>query len=222
MVLSVAYASQDEEYSSFFSQLDENMKNSLHAEGEIENYASGELIIPAGEVSGKLYVLLEGIAKVSRHEQKKHLTLAVLRSGDMFGELSMINGQPTSADIVAMDGCVVLAIRRSKIYALMQSSPAFMNLFLETLSHRTRQVIENVCAMALEDVYGRLKRTLIMLANNNGTRRQIEGVTHAELAEMVGASREMVSIILKELKMGDYIRVDGRVITLLKDFPEKR
>ena len=222
MVLSVAYSSQDGGYSSFFSQLDDKLRNSLHAEGEVTEHARGDTIIAAGEVSGRLYVMLEGIAKVTRCEHKKHLTLAVLRPGDMFGELSMINGQPTTADIVAMEDCEVLSVGRKTVYKLLQNSPEFMCLFLETLSHRTRQVIENVCAMALEDVYGRLKRTLTMLADKNGAKRQIEGVTHAELAEMVGASREMVSIILKELKMGDYIRVDGRVITLLKEFPDKR
>lgn len=222
MVMSVAYAGEGEETLSFFYQLGEKMQSSLYAQGDRVEYKSGDIIIAGGEVSGRLYILLEGIAKVTRSVHKKHLTLAVLRSGDMFGELSMINGQPTTADIVAMEDCSVLSIRRSDIFKLMQSYPSFMNHFLETLSHRTRQVIENVCVMALEDVYGRLKRTLLMLTDKSGPKRQIEGVTHAELAEMVGASREMVSIILKELKMGDYIRVDGRVITLLKDFPEKR
>ena len=75
---------------------------------------------------------------------------------------------------------------------------------------------------ACATVGGAFMVTLLMLAQKNGSKLQIEGVTHAELAEMIGASREMVSIILKDLKLGDYIRVDGRVITLLKEFPEKR
>ena len=97
-----------------------------------------------------------------------------------------------------------------------------MCLFLETLSQRTRLVIENICVMALEDVYGRLRRTLILLAREDGVKHQITGITHTDLAEMVGSSREMISIVMKELKLGDYLRVDGRTITLLKEFPERR
>lgn len=222
MVLSVACAGEAEEFESFFHSLDPSLQKKLYSQGKVSEHQRGQLVLPAGEVSGMLYVLLNGRVKVSRCEQNKHLTLAVLRAGDMFGELSMINGQPRTADIVAMEDSTVLSVDRSEVFILLKASPEFMSLFLETLSQRTRQVIENVCAMALEDVYGRLRRTLAMLAEKNGDKFRIQGVTHAELAEMVGASREMVSIIMKELKLGDYIRVDGRVITLLKDFPEKR
>jgi CRP/FNR family cyclic AMP-dependent transcriptional regulator len=140
----------------------------------------------------------------------------------MFGELSMINGQPTTADIITMQNSTVLEIDRDKVYSMLQEHPEFMCLFLETLSLRTRQVIENICVMALEDVYGRLRRTLITLSTENGIEHKISGVTHTELAEMVGSSREMVSIIMKELKIGDYLRVDGRTITLLNELPERR
>jgi len=222
MVLGVASVSQEIESDRFFQKLDQGLQSELFLQGEISKYAHRALVLSAGEISGKLHILIDGMIKVTRSEHEKHLTLAVLHPGDMFGELSMINGRPTTADIVAMRDSTVLSVKRSKVYSMLQKHPGFMCLFLETLSQRTRQVIENISAMALEDVYGRLRRTLIRLAEENGNKHKINGITHAELAEMVGSSREMVSIIMKELKIGDYLRVDGRTITILKKFPEKR
>jgi CRP/FNR family cyclic AMP-dependent transcriptional regulator len=206
----------------FLSRLDQGLQKELYAQGKIRWYKQGQLVLAKGTNSGFLYILIEGTVKATRCENERHLTLAVLRSGDMFGELSMINGQATTADIVALLNCTVLEIEHDKVYAMLQKHSDFMCLFLETLSQRTRQVIESICVMALEDVYGRLRRTLIALAKESDTGRKIPGITQTELAEMVGSSREMVSIIMKELKIGDYLRVDGRTITLLKEFPLRR
>ena len=223
MVLSVACVNpQIESNSRFFQKLETKLQSELFFQGEISKYEHGQVVLPEGRVSGKLHILIDGRVKVTRTKHGKHLTLGVLRPGDMFGELSMIHGLPTTADIEATEDSTVLSISRDKVYSMLQNYPEFMHLFLETLSNRTRHVIESVSAMALEDVYGRLRRTLRSLAEENGTGQKINGVTHTDLAEMVGASREMVSIIMKELKMGDYLRVDGRTITLLKEFPERR
>lgn len=223
MVLSVAcVSSQIESNNRFFQKLESKLQSELFFQGEISKYEHGQLVLPEGQVSNKLHILIDGRGKVTRAKHGKHLTLSVLRPGDMFGELSMINGLPTTADIEAMEDSTVLSIEREKVYSMLQTYPEFMHLFLETLANRTRHVIESVSAMALEDVYARLRRTLNMLALENDSGQKIVGVTHTDLAEMVGSSREMVSILMKELKIGDYLRVDGRTITLLKEFPERR
>jgi CRP/FNR family cyclic AMP-dependent transcriptional regulator len=222
MVHSVAFV-EEAEHESFFQRLDPRVQEAFLAQGKSITYEPGQTILLEGSITGKLYVLLDGRLKVTHCAHDKHLTLAILRPGNLFGELSMINSLPATADIVAMQTSVVLIVECRDVYSMMQDSSSFMHLFLETLSMRTREVIENVCAIALEDVYGRLRRTLYMLAQEEGgIALRIVGVTHAELAEMVGSSREMISIIMKELKYGDYLRVDGRMITLLKDLPENR
>lgn len=222
MVQCVLSEKIDLESDRFFLRLKPSMQSKLYLQGEMRQFRRGQLILSKGEVSGRLYILIDGMVKVTLAKHGKNLTLAVLRPGDMFGELSMINGQATTADIVGMKDSKVLIITRDRVYAMLQENTDFMCMFLETLSLRTRQVIENISVMALEDVYGRLRRTLTMLAKENGATQKITDITHTELAEMVGSSREMVSIIMKELKLGDYLRVDGRTITLLKEFPEKR
>jgi CRP/FNR family cyclic AMP-dependent transcriptional regulator len=206
----------------FLSGLEPDIQKELYAQGKIRWYKREQLVLAKGTNSGLLYILIKGTMKVTHCENKRHLTLAVLRSGDMFGELSMINGQATTADIIALQNCTVLEIEHDRVYAMFQKHSDFMCLFLETLSQRTRQVIESICVMALEDVYGRLRRTLLALAKESASGHKITGITQTELAEMVGSSREMVSIIMKELKIGDYLRVDGRTITLLKEFPLRR
>jgi CRP/FNR family cyclic AMP-dependent transcriptional regulator len=222
MALNALNVKLDIEPDRFFYRLEPGLQSELYSQGKISNYPRGHQVLTKGEISGCLYILIDGLVKVTRCQHDKHLTLAVLRPGDMFGELSMINGQPTTADIITMQNCTVLEIQRDKVYSMLQEHSEFMCLFLETLSLRTRQVIENICVMALEDVYGRLRRTLITLSTENDIEHKITGVTHTELAEMVGSSREMVSIIMKELKIGDYLRVDGRTITLLNELPERR
>jgi len=190
--------------------------------GEQTIHHRGDIVIKAGATGSKLHILLDGRAKVYRRGHGRKLCLSILQSGDLFGELSMLDDGDTTANIAAMQTCTVLSLDREVVFDFLQNNPSLLRQFLEYVSLRLRNVIDDVCSIALDDVYGRLKRVLLRLARENNNSNRVPAITHLELAEMVGSSREMVSIIIKELRMGDYLKIDGRTIVLLKELPERR
>jgi len=206
----------------FFHQLDRSLQEELYQIGHLGRYVQDEEILHAGSDQIGLHILLQGRVKVYRRNGEKCLCLSILESGDVFGELAMLTDKDTTASIEAMCDCTVLTIDREAVFAFFYKHPGFVRQFLEYLSLRLRNVIDDVCSIAMDDVYGRLKRILIRLARAGGTGNTIPGITHLELAEMVGSSREMVSIIIKELRQGGYIQTQGRTISLLKELPDKR
>lgn len=206
----------------FFHELDQQLQADLISLGVQHQYNRGETVIHAGCEGSGLHILLEGRAKVYRRSHGKQLCLSILESGDLFGELSMIDEGETTANISAIQNCTVLSLDREIVFEHLQSNKQFLRQFLEYVSLRLRNVIDDVCSIALDDVYGRLRRILMRLSREGGDDNRIPSITHLELAEMVGSSREMVSIIIKELRLGDYLRTDGRRITLLRELPERR
>lgn len=206
----------------FFHQLDEQLQLNLLELGERTTHHRGDIVFHSGESNKSLHILLDGRAKVYRLGHGRKLCLSILQSGDLFGELSMLDDNQTSASIAATQTCDVLSLDKEVVFDFLQSNPYFLREFLEYVSLRLRNVINDVCSIALDDVYGRLRRVLLRLAAENGEGDRLATITHLELAEMIGCSREMVSIIIKELRTGNYLRTDGRTITLLRELPEKR
>ena len=213
---------QHQEGSRFLYQLDQQIQHKLFSNGVLTQFERNQFIIKEGSQGSKLHFLVNGSVKVIRHGKNRKVCLSILQSGDFFGELSMIDEGNTSADIITTSKCEVLSLDRDTIYAFLQTNPFFLQQFLTYISSKLRQSIDSVCSIALDDVYGRVRKVLIRLTQDGSEQRRIVSITHTELAEMVGSSREMVSIIIKELRLGDYLRTGGRSITLLKNLPEHR
>lgn len=197
----------------------------LAVRGIVRSYPKKAILINEAEMGDSLFVLLKGSVKVfSMDESGREITYGRIHSGDYFGEMSL-DGGPRSASVITLEPCTCAILTRSDVSEHLAIEPEFaINLVVQVI-RRARAATEAARNMALLDVYGRL---IAVLEANDGTSVQepgagitLEAVTHQEIASRVGASREMVSRLLKDLEKGGYIEMGTKRITLLKKLPTR-
>jgi CRP/FNR family cyclic AMP-dependent transcriptional regulator len=146
--------------------------------------------------------------------------MSLLGAGDYFGEMAMIDGESRSATIVTTQASEVMTISRDDFHRTLMSSPELMFELLKVLARKVRIATDKLESLAFEDVYGRLVKLLIQLAKPHEDVWIVEdSLTHQEIANMIGSSREMVTRILKALTSGGYISVDRKRITIKRKLP---
>ncbi|MCU0596820.1 MAG: cyclic nucleotide-binding domain-containing protein, partial [Desulfobacterota bacterium] len=179
------------------------------------------ILISKGDKSDQLFVVLKGKLKVAITDASgKEIIVSFLGSGDYFGEMAMIDGESRSATIATTQASEVLTISRDDFHRTLLSSPELMFELLKVLARKVRIATDKLESLAFEDVYGRLVKLLIQLARpHDGVWIVEESLTHQEIANMIGSSREMVTRILKELQSGGYISVDKKRITIKRKLP---
>ncbi|SDH36737.1 Crp/Fnr family transcriptional regulator [Propionivibrio dicarboxylicus] len=172
-------------------------------------------VVFAGDKTSALYVIVSGSAKVlSRDSEGREVILAFLSQGECFGEMGLIDGEPRSADVVVVDPSELLEISRDDLVkAFKQSSDLSLNI-MKSLVTRLRQANWKIEGLALMDVYGRVAKNLFDLSEVVGGVRIIRHkVTKQDMAKLVGASREMVTRVMKDLERSGYIRInDGNIV----------
>jgi len=179
------------------------------------------VIVTESDVTDTIYVMLAGKARVYVSDEKgREVMLNQLGPGEYFGEITL-DGGPRSASVMALEECRCALIRRAELTAFIERSPGFALHAVKKLAHRVRELTENVRSLALMDVYGRVARLLLELAEEkNGQLVIDEPLTHKEIASRVGASREMISRIFSDLNDGGYLRKEeGRLVIARKPPP---
>ena len=127
---------------------------------------------------------------------------------------------PRSASVMTLEPCRFQLIPKDDVKALLQSRPDFAMHLIRKLIHRGRVLTEHVKSLALKSVYGRFSKLLNeMSVPQDGKRVMPEKLSQQELANRVGASREMINRIVKDLTTGGYISVDGQRIVIHKPLP---
>ena len=186
-------------------------------------FDKGQLIILAEETGDTLFIIRGGQVKVSLiHEDGKEFILSLLSQGEVFGELSLLDARPRSANVTAMVETELLMLRRSDFLDLVGRVPQIAVSLLEELASRLRRTDDQVEGLALLDVHHRVAKTLLRMAKDGG-QTSPEGIlirrrpTHQQLANMSGTTRETVTRALKQLQDEGYIRISGRQILILAD-----
>lgn len=170
--------------------------------------------------SDTVYVIESGSVRVYRDDPRgRQITLNALGPGDFFGELAPLASAPRIASVDAQEDCALLGIPGPAFLEVMRRHPDLLMRLAKTLVDRVRAMTIDVSDLALLDVYGRVARVLLREAAEEGERRVVRALTHQEIANRVGASREMVSRIMKDLRDGGYVEADGRAIVLRRDLP---
>jgi CRP/FNR family transcriptional regulator, cyclic AMP receptor protein len=178
------------------------------------------LVVSEGDRTDSLYVILSGKVKVFLAEEARQLTLRHLGPGDYFGEMVLDEG-PRSASVMTMEPCEFAVVSREQFQKFIAAHPEFTLRLIKKLIHLTRALTNNVRSLALLDVYGRVARLLLELAEDQDGKRVIpEKLTQREIANRVGASREMIGLILRDLSVGGYISVEGKQITINREPPK--
>jgi CRP/FNR family cyclic AMP-dependent transcriptional regulator len=179
-------------------------------------YARNETIIEAGEVSDTLYIILSGHANVILKEPRHgEIIVFTLKPGEFFGEMSLLDRQPRSASVIANEACELLMLKGSDFAAYVSRERPLAAAVLRELVSRLRVADERISSLALMDVYGRVARWLLERSEViDGQKVVNQRINRTEIAKMVGASREMVSKVMKDLIERRRIEVKGKSIVL--------
>jgi len=204
-----------------FAQLDEQTLGRLEEIAVKRAYPKNTILVNKGDVSDNLSVVLSGKLKVViADDSGKEIIISFLGAGDYFGEIALLDGEPRSASIFTCEASQVLTIARQDFLRILKSSPELMLGLLKALARKVRLATEKLESLAFDDVYGRITKLLTVLAKPHADGWFVEErLTHQDIADMIGSSREMVSRILKALETGGYVSIEGKRITVKKKLP---
>ena len=208
---------------SLFESLDQQELEALSDVAFTRTFSKDNVIILAEEEGDTLFILKKGQVKVSIvSEEGREVILSLLGPGSVFGELSLLDGKPRSANVVAIEETELLMLRRVDFLQLIYKTPQIATALLAELATRMRKTDRQIEGLALLDVTSRISDTLLQLATEQGA-ETTDGVTiesrptQQELANMSGTTRETVSRVLKRLEGQGYINRNGRKITILRE-----
>lgn len=185
-----------------------------------KTFPKNTVLFTEGDTTDSLYVICSGKVKVTINDSEgNEIILSMLGQGEYFGEMALIDGEPRSACVMTKEPTELMILSKKDFMEIFSSNPIAFSL-LKGMIKRLRDANKKIESLALLDVYGRIARLLLQLAKRHDDQLVVEErLTHQEIANMIGSSREMVSIILKELTVGGYIAIDKKHITILKQLP---
>ena len=178
----------------------------------------GTVVMAAGDPTDSLYIVIAGRLKVMMSDAEgKEVILSLLGAGEYFGEMGLIDDSPRSASVVTIEPCELLSINKRDFKKCLAENVEMSMAVMRGLVHRLREADRKIGSLALLDVYGRVARLLLDMSEDvNGQKVVTKRLPKQDIAKMIGASREMVSRVMKDLQMGGYIEVRGSTI-LLRD-----
>lgn len=204
--------------------IENDLLRQLAESGDSQDFAVDELLIREGEPSYSIYILLSGRVKVfgsDEHDSNREVVYNLLGPGEFLGEMCL-DGGSRSASVAAIEPTRCVVVDRERLRDFMATHPDFALTLVNKLIQRVRHSTEYIKSLALDDVYQRTVRLLHGLASvENGRVIVAETLTQQAIAERVGASREMINKIFKQLTVGGYLGKEGKRIVLLKRLPER-
>lgn len=180
-------------------------------------FKRGEAIVEQGKQSNALSIILTGRARVIATDPRgREVILATMRPGDYVGEMSLIDNEPHSATVMAEIQTDALILGRLEFARCLPENSSMAYAVMKGLVQRLRQADRKIESLALMDVYGRVARALLEFSSEDSEGNAVirDKVSRQDLAKMVGASREMVSRVMKDLEERGFIetRLDGSVL----------
>lgn len=179
------------------------------------SYPKGSVILFEDDPGDSLFIVREGRVKVVLvSEEGREVILGILGVGDHFGELSLIDDEPRSAHVVAMEDSTLLALRREDFRRRVEANPAVAWALLVEMSHRLRRADDKIGSLVLLDVPGRIARVLLDASAEAGSDDIEKPLTHQTIAHVIGASRETVSRAMREFVEAGWIATEQRRIRI--------
>jgi CRP/FNR family cyclic AMP-dependent transcriptional regulator len=186
------------------------------------SYPKQAIIVHEGDESDSLYLILAGRVKIFLSDDNgKELILAVKGPGQYFGEM-VLDEQPRAASVITLEPAQFAVLSRADFKAFLLKHAEVALQLIQNLIHVARGLNQNVRSLAMLDVYGRVARMLLELAVERDGKMVIpERLTQKDLAARVGASREMINRILRDLTTGGYVSIAHGRITINKAPPPR-
>jgi len=180
-----------------------------------KTYPKGSVILFEDDPGDALFIVREGRVKVVLvAEDGREVILGILGVGEYFGELSLIDDQPRSAHVIAMEDAALLVLRRDDFRKRVEANPTVAWTLLSELSRRLRRADGQIGSLVLLDVPGRIARMLLDTADEGGGPLIEKALTHQTIAHLIGASRETVSRAMREFQDSGWISTERRRIRI--------
>ena len=185
------------------------------------SFKKNSLVITQGEKTRSVFVISSGRLKVfANNEDGDQTIFTFMGAGDFFGELSLLDDAPRSASVIAVVDSKGFSLSHANFLAFLNNHPEICPSMFKALTTRIRQMDQTICDLTSRDIYGRLIQILYKEAEHQEDGTLItQRLTHQDLAEMIGSSREMVSRIFTDLRKGGYISVDKKRVLIEKKLP---
>ena len=185
-------------------------------------YPKQAIIVSEGDESDSLFLILAGRVKIYlADEHGKELILPIKGPGQDFGEM-VLDEEPRSAMVMTLEPAQFAVLSRADFRSFLLQHPAVSLAVIQNLIRVARGLNRSVRNLAMLDVYGRVARTLLDLAVERDGKMVIpERLTQKDIAARVGASREMINRVLRDLTTGGYVSVEGGRITINKAPPAR-
>lgn len=209
---------------SLFEGLDDKGLAALEKLLKLRQFPAESVIVSQADTGDALFVLVRGRVKVVLYGEKgREVILSTFRPGEFFGEMALLDGQPRSANVIAIEDSALYVLERTVFARWLAENPRVALNILAELSRRLRRADAVIGNLALLDVFGRVARVIRELAKNEGTETE-DGIvirqrpTQAEMAAMIGTSRETVSRALSEFQRRGFLDISGKRIFVRRAF----
>lgn len=188
-----------------------------------KRYRKGETLFHLDDPGTALFLIRSGRVKVSlANRDGKEIILRILSPGEFVGEMALLDGQPRSATVTAMENTEVSLLERSDFVRFIRQHPEAALKMLSVMSWRIRRSNDQIGVLAFSDAYGKVAQVLLDLIRDTGRRGEkgvevLTDLTRQEMASLAGVTRETFTRILKAYENAGIIRIDRRCLQILSE-----
>ena len=206
--------------SPLFTRLGDNEIDAILAHATVSHHAKGGQICAKGDPGNSMMAVLKGRVMISSPSlDGRQVVLTVMREGDVFGEIALLDGHERTADATAMVDCELLVVPRRSLFALLERRPDLCIELLKVLCERLRKTNEQVEDLAFLDLEARIAKVLVRLAEEGSvgevpSRAVGVKISQRALGELVGGSRESVNKHLQDWKRSGFIAIEKGSIVI--------
>lgn len=204
-----------------FKELEEKEMDEIIEKIHLKKYKKSEILFWKGDLGDALYIIKKGKIKITElFENGREKILTIFTDGDFLGEMAIIDGEKRSASAEAIEESEVYVLYKKDFLEILQSNFVITMEILQILSKRVRYLNKEIRILTFGDVYERFMELLIDLSNKYGKKENNRiviniNLTHMELANMIGVTRETVTRIIGKLKKENIIAIENKKIIIL-------
>jgi CRP/FNR family transcriptional regulator, cyclic AMP receptor protein len=200
-----------------FEMLDDECLKPLTRVATLRQIPRHTVVLHDGDRTDNIYFVISGALKVQiSDEEGREVILSMLGPGELFGEMGVLDDHPRSATVLAVESSQVVVIGQADFKQCLVDNPDVSLFIMRSLTKRLRQADRHIESLALLDVYGRVARVLLDAAETVDGRQVVtRKLSKQDMAKMIGASREMVSRVMRDLLADGLVTErDGQLILL--------
>lgn len=207
-----------------FSNLTSTERQAIYSVMIQRSFSAANIIVHEDDVENQtFFIIVSGSVHVTViSPEGKQAILATLRSGQFFGEMAILDGEPRSATVIAAESCLLLMLYRKSFLQILQEYPKITIAMLIEMSKRLRRSNRQINSLSMMSVYGRVADVLLQISKSSG--RKVGSIifidprpSHQNLADMAGTSRETVSRVLSQLQKKGYITITRKRLVILNE-----